>query len=356
MGKSHTITEHPEWSSSRNERFWRMVWRYRPELQGFDPISLRANAQSPGELFQQLNAYAPAQKTGKGLMNKARAYFGKDPSKLDAEAKRVLHVNAVMMDETFIYLYALTDVLKRELHAVNVQYARPKGLIRSEEKVVEDASKGGYGGNASLLKDQVRCTIVCTQPMSTVKQMMVNICNDDAGLVLRKNKDDAHIGRTGYSDLNCVVECPNAMFAEIQVNSFKGLYGKNAKQDWLEATDQGQPEYEKLSREIGIDGGLGHQLYEIARNPKNPKAVQDNANEISREYYGHIMNGNGRKPPAGLQKRVKEFIDKYLGKHKPGVERKAPSYNEKSPYQVAMYELMEDQYLRAKAWKSDLTG
>jgi hypothetical protein len=354
MGKAHTITVHDKMSSSRNDRFWKLVWIYRPELDGFDPISARANAQSPGELFQKFNAHAPAEKTGKGLMNKVAAHFGKDPSKLNEEAKRVLHINAVMLDDTFIYLYALTDVLKKAFDAVNVQYAPPKGLIRSEEKVI-DTSRGGYKGDAMQLKDQVRCTIVCRQRLSDIQLMMRYICDEKFGLRLVKSNLDKHVPLTGYSDLNNVIQCPNDMFAEIQVNSLKGLYGKNSKQDWLEGTDQGKPAYEKLSREIGIDGGFGHKLYEIARNPKNPKAVQNEADALAKEYNGHIMNGNGT-PPAGLGKRVEDFIDKYLGKHKPGVETKAPSYNQQSPYHVAIYKLMEDQYLRAKVWKSDLSG
>lgn len=326
----------------RNELFWKMVWKYSPALEGFDPIAIRANAESPSALFTKLNAHGPAG-TGSAA----------DPSKLSGTAKRVLHINATLMDDTFIYLCALTTLLKDLVGAVNVQYAPPKGLSRSEEKIV-DASKGGYKGDAMLLKDQVRCTIVCKQPLQEIQQVVFRVCNDVNGIQLVKSNLDAHRKSVGYSDLNNVVKFPNEMFAEIQVNSLIGLYGKNSKSAWIGATRQDTPAYLRLSNQMGIQGGFGHKLYEIARNPKVPKETQRQANEYAKQYYGHIMSNGIRPVPPELQRKMKEFIEKYLGKGDAAEEHGGPSYNTESEFHIAMYELMKEQYKASKdsRWSS----
>lgn len=346
----------------RNDLFWNMVWKHKPSLRGFDPITLRANAETPGQLFKKLNAHGPPGKNHgkKTVLGKIAGAFGvnrSDPSRLSEAAKRILHINATLMDDTFIYMYALTDVLRGILNAINVQYAPPKGMLRTEDKII-DAGKGGYRGDASLLKDQVRCTIVCKQELSAVQAEIYKTCNDVNGIRLVKSNLDAYRKRVGYSDLNNVVRFPNDMYGEIQANSLNGLYGKDAKDGWLKATGQGLSEYLRLSRKVGIEGGFGHQLYEIARSTKNSTQVRDKANALAKQYYDCIMKDGATAPPPTLEREVKAFVAQHLGSHAktatPG--SRPPDYNPRSQFHVSMYELMQQLYVDSKAELSMLNN
>jgi hypothetical protein len=346
----------------RNELFWKMVWKHKPWLKGFDPITLRANAETPSQLFRKLNAHGPAAKSPgkKTVLGKVGRVFRpnkSDPSRLSDAAKRTLHINATLMDDTFIYMYALTDVLKDTLEAINVQYAPPKGLLRSEDKIM-DSGKGGYKGDASLLRDQVRCTIVCKQELSAVQAEFHKTCNEESGLRLVKSKLDAHRRSVGYSDLNNVVMFPNDMYGEIQANSLNGLYGKEAKGSWMKATDQGPSEYLRLRSRVGIEGGFGHQLYEIARNTKNPKQVRGKADTLAKEYYDGIMKDGATKPRRTLEQEVKDFVAQHLGSHAKMATggSRPPDHNPRSRFHVSMYELMQQLYIDSEAELSLLTN
>ena len=126
------------------------------------------------------------------------------------------------------------------------------------------------------LKDTVRTTIVASR--SDIQEVISML--KDSGGFLRHKPQRTPLGYTGHI-VN--IRTKNGMVGEIQVNTARMIYAKEKPADarrviWDDL-------WNKIHRETGLEGGLGHRFYEAYRvlDPDSPEAKR--ILEQSREYY-----------------------------------------------------------------------
>ena len=93
---------------------------------------------------------------------------------------------------------------------------------------------------------------------------------------------------SGYSGNIVNLRMPNGIKSEIQVNTPQMIYGKNEERS--ARLILGDDVWEKIHRETGMPGGLGHKYYEEIRVLDR---VKDSAKiaeleKLSNEYYSHF--------------------------------------------------------------------
>ena len=76
------------------------------------------------------------------------------------------------------------------------------------------------------------------------------------------------------------------MVAEIQVNTAKMIYAKETPA--VAKSILGEGVWNRIAKETGLEGGLGHKYYERFRvlDKMSPKAVE--IERLSKEYYSHF--------------------------------------------------------------------
>ena len=129
------------------------------------------------------------------------------------------------------------------------------------------------------LKDTVRTTIVASR--SDI-QKVISMLKDSGGF-LRHKPQRTPLGYTGHI-VN--IRTKNGMVGEIQVNTARMIYAKEKPADARRVI--GDDLWNKIHRETGLEGGLGHRFYEAYRvlDPDSPEAKR--ILEQSREYYRHF--------------------------------------------------------------------
>ena len=173
-----------------------------------------------------------------------------------------------------------------------------KSYARVMEKVLDFAIKEengkqerGYEGNYGKVKDEVRLTLV-GDDMNTYAaacDVMRTVCNAGNGLSFIKNTTrDPALDPCGYSDTNMVVKLPNGQPGEVQVNNRAVLYGKMSKKDFCNNLGVPENDYAMLEASYGIEGGLGHALYEIWQKDKGPRGKL--AADLAKRYYGTLRS------------------------------------------------------------------
>jgi hypothetical protein len=146
-----------------------------------------------------------------------------------------------------------------------------KGLKRAYEKTFKD-----YVWDASQNKDWVRGTLA-VQSQSDLEravQVVYDTILPINGFTLPKHgyvpkyevKPDKTVNPCGYSGWNgAITLLGHRYWAEIQANTYAMLYGKIPKKEFKKCVDYDESEYKALQKEIGIQGGLHHAMYEIYR-------------------------------------------------------------------------------------------
>jgi hypothetical protein len=129
------------------------------------------------------------------------------------------------------------------------------------------------------LKDTVRTTIVASR--SDIQEVISML--KDSGGFLRHKPQRTPLGYTGHI-VN--IRTKNGMVGEIQVNTARMIYAKEKPADARRVI--GDDLWNKIHRETGLEGGLGHRFYEAYRvlDPDSPEAKR--ILEQSREYYRHF--------------------------------------------------------------------
>lgn len=186
-----------------------------------------------------------------------------------------------------------------------------KSLERATQKVDND-----YGGDWTELKDLVRVTIVV--PFASMLWRV--------GLTIQEHCSQAHTGMAmlktaetiapqdvcGYSGLNFVVRLKNGRPGEIQVNTLEMLYAKMSPDKFKEKL--GEWEYYRIKFKYGLEGGLGHALYEIyRREPWSHKGIE--AASLSRMYYDCFRSGRECSRVKFVQMEINKFKPK-MGMYK----------------------------------------
>ncbi len=99
-------------------------------------------------------------------------------------------------------------------------------------------------------------------------------------------------------------------YGEIQVNTMPLLYAKASKEDFFHLF--GEDKYMACLSRFGVEGGLGHVLYEHYRSPLGtPRAAQ--AAALSKRYYAR-MRGVDRRPVDNSKDTLKQDMKEYVAK------------------------------------------
>lgn len=180
-------------------------------------------------------------------------------------------------------------------------------------KVVNGKKERGYEGDYGKVKDEVRCTLVGDDAATYAAacDVMRAVCHAGNGLsFIKNNTRDPNLDPCGYSDTNIVVKLPNGQPGEVQINNRAVLYGKMAKQKFIYEVGVPEREYAMLEAGYGIEGGLGHALYEIWQ--KNFAGTSQRAGELGKRYYG-LLRAYPRVDPGARAQLVRD-LDEFKAK------------------------------------------
>ena len=158
-----------------------------------------------------------------------------------------------------------------------------------KRKVLLERKEKGDAYMPDKLKDLVRTTIIADRQNIdiVIEQLrMSEPVKAFKGIAVKKQRPQNYLGYSG----NIVnLQTSNGLVAEIQVNTAKMIYAKELPENAKAIL--GEKLWNKIHRETGIEGGLGHKYYEEWRVMS--KEEQQSAKGIvlrkrSEEYYSHF--------------------------------------------------------------------
>lgn len=158
-----------------------------------------------------------------------------------------------------------------------------------KRKVLLERKEKGDAYMPDKLKDLVRTTIIADRQNIdiVIEQLrMSEPVKAFKGIAVKKQRPQNYLGYSG----NIVnLQTSNGLVAEIQVNTAKMIYAKELPENAKAIL--GEKLWNKIHRETGIEGGLGHKYYEEWRVMS--KEEQQSAKGIvlrkrSKEYYSHF--------------------------------------------------------------------
>lgn len=135
----------------------------------------------------------------------------------------------------------------------------------------------------SDIKDSVRNTII------VAKGNIDKVVNELQSLPdFSRYKQQLPENFCGYSGNIINLKMPNGIQAEIQVNTPKMIYAKETETNARRIL--GDKVWEQISKETGLQGGLGHKYYEEIRilDEVKDRAKIEELTKLSRLYYAHF--------------------------------------------------------------------
>lgn len=266
--------------------------RYRAAKDNVEKALVGKEMDSYYELIQKCNPFE------KGLANKDEDI--RLMLKLAAQSKDEVLDKARMLAEEFGGTYTTS-------HAT-------KTFDSLKRKVLKD------GTTPYMMKDTVRTTVI-------VEEGQIEACKAAAQKIdgFARLKVQLPEKMDGYSGNIVNVETNNGIFGEIQINTPEMIYGK---QDGKTALSMlGEKRYNAIRKATGVEGGLGHDLYEVIRvldgdTPQQAK-IKDLLVADSKEYYSYFASNSPYKKTrtAGqLVKDIKEHIEQSKSFLKPKVK------------------------------------
>lgn len=159
-----------------------------------------------------------------------------------------------------------------------------------------EKTHGDYKADWSKNKDWVRGTLAAkTQTELDVSVQKIRfITMPEFGMCRVKDEyaDPKILAKNpcGYSGYNIAVLVlgGHALPGEIQANTYAMMYGKMDKELFMDALKQTPSDYRDWHHKLGIPGGLGHALYEIAdryHKKDGPKTAESLlAAQVGRKY------------------------------------------------------------------------
>ncbi len=153
-----------------------------------------------------------------------------------------------------------------------INYKSISSIIRKVEK---------EGITPYDIKDAVRTTIIV--PKSQIYKILKELSESESFVRMKRQKPESFMGYSG----NIVnIRTSNGLIAEIQVNTERMIYAKENPENAKRIL--GEKRWQKIRKQTGMEGGLGHKYYEEWRVlDKADKKAQKIA-EKSIEYYGHF--------------------------------------------------------------------
>jgi hypothetical protein len=145
-------------------------------------------------------------------------------------------------------------------------------------------------GNLGNIKDSVRNTIITDDPVA-MQNIIKDLSNDPR--VANGNgriKTQTHESNPlGYSGNLINIKTSNGLTAEIQVNTPKMIYAKEKPEN--AKLILGEKKYNEIKKQVGIEGGKGHELYEkyrglvVGKDDKQRKQIE----KESKKYYSNFL-------------------------------------------------------------------
>lgn len=158
-----------------------------------------------------------------------------------------------------------------------------------KRKVLLERKEKGDTYMPDKLKDLVRTTIIADRRNIDIVIEQLRLSEPVKafkGIAVKKQSPQNYLGYSG----NIVnLQTSNGLVAEIQVNTAKMIYAKELPENAKAIL--GEKLWNKIYRETGIEGGLGHKYYEEWRVMS--KEEQQSAKGValrkrSEEYYSHF--------------------------------------------------------------------
>lgn len=225
---------------------------------------------------------------GESYAHGTAPYFVRDNSKYVLEAygesskiyKGILHKEALEISKAAKYvggdLQELASGLASKYGGVvtDINYKSTQSI---ERKCATDRT------NPSSLKDVVRTTIIVDE--DKIESVLSELSENEMFVRLKRQRPEKF---NGYSGNIVNMRMPrNGIQGEIQVNTAKMIYAKEPES--VARKILGDKVWESISKETGLEGGLGHKYYEEIRvldmlDPKQ-KEMRIQLEKKMREYY-----------------------------------------------------------------------
>lgn len=135
----------------------------------------------------------------------------------------------------------------------------------------------------SDIKDSVRNTIALD---GDLQKVIADLAKDKHWLRTKVQLPEKYYGYSG-NIVNLTME--NGVVAEIQVNTPKMIFAKESEKNARKIL--GDELYEQIAKETGMEGGVGHKLYEQIRvldKVKDAERIKE-LQAQSKEYYAHFL-------------------------------------------------------------------
>lgn len=248
-------------------------------LRGEQPIEANASRNYVGKLPRAFTDWSEQNKE-RVFNAKSKPYFIQDnKGRMDGEylddaVNEVMHKASKSVNE--VQKIAETVARKHGATVTPINLKSQKSIVRKVYKEREDTATF----SPEDLKDTVRNTIVADK-----SEMMAVIEDLKTGAFFVRHKpQDTEMGYTG----NIVnIRTEQGIVAEIQVNTARMIYAKEKPEDAKSII--GVKMWNKVHRETGLEGGLGHRYYEEWRtlDPKSKKAIEIMKKSIA--YYRNFQ-------------------------------------------------------------------
>lgn len=157
--------------------------------------------------------------------------------------------------------------------------------LKSEGSILRKVNSE-EGGDLTKIKDAVRNTVV-HENTDQIKGIINDLKND--GRFLRAKSQNHETDPLGYSGNIVNVRLSNGQIGEIQVNTPKMIYAKEKPEDAIRTI--GQAKYDQIRKQVGLEGGKGHTIYEEYRKldpMKDGKRMRELEKE-SKNYYKNFL-------------------------------------------------------------------
>lgn len=191
-------------------------------------------------------------------------------------------------------LYNLAEEVKLEVQGYAEDIAKMFGAIvtpinlKSKASILRKLRSSEASHNANEIKDAVRTTIISDE--NAIDEIRDYFRRDrQGGGVVQRIKIQAGDGFLGYTGTIVNIKCSNGILGEVQINTPKMIYAKEIPEDAKRIL--GIDVWNKIRRETGLEGGLGHKYYEKYRLlsfEEQSSAIGLAIKRASEEYYSHF--------------------------------------------------------------------
>ncbi len=195
----------------------------------------------------------------------------------------------------------LAEEIAKEHEAHGVAKAPIKGRKRAEEKIKTD-----YQGNHNKITDLVRNTIIVKHHEDIPK--ILETAKKHGAVQVKHVKE--HENALGYNGGQAKFMTPQGIYGEVQANTAHMIVAKEGEENARKML--GDKHYEKVAKEFdkeGIERGLGHKLYEIARSSKTSADERRQIEIKSFAYYTKVYRIEKREGYVD-KKEDKDYNDK----------------------------------------------